>query len=1002
MSTDPTILADASPKPEADGAAELSVAVGREAVDVIARTVAWVGRERGQYVGSARFVEGTLSRWVQRLLAAVPSAPADTLAASIAGFDQAEAASRAERIEQMVAALSALRPLAQSEGGEPVRRAVLLPEGIARDVPPPRAAPVVAVAPSTAPVVEFDENAARFEALVGGDGTPGSERLRGRGDRPQRGNDEARAPKSARSRDERAGQDARAPDDRPPRPDDDARARDERPLRSGEDARARDDRLSRPGEEARGRDERPQRGRRGRDGRQVEQSADSHQEIRPPDSESTPVVPAVVVEAVEPPQITQLSLGHFDGSGRGVSEIGATDAEVMLFGAAEIATIADLLLRPPASLERAGERLIDGVAPEGPVLVRGKVARRTIIFRPEGRRFELVLESERGRVVCRWLGEVPPEVRSCHRGVSLGLAGRFELGDEGQICVYEGEPLGIDGRGGDLLPAYGISGLAEPRARALVRAALRSVDGRLAEHLTPEVTERHKLLPLHIALRDAHFPSNTNRKARSRLAFDELLQVQLGLALLKTGERKDRGVAHALAHGLVSRAFGSAGWAFSDPQEAAFDALRRDLRRSAPMERLLQGDVGSGKGAVVRAAMTMVAEGKAQVLFVANSATEAEHQHVFAGEWFRSVGIEPLLLLGEPSRLEADALKKGETLVVYATRAILENPPEMRRVGLVVVEQAGGYCVPDLTPFDRGQPRPDLLVTTPTPVPSMLAMTVYGQLAMTIVDSPVCMGVDSTVVAPADRNSVYVAAAEALASGRQVILVFPPLLGMSETRKMIEVLGSAEGPLANARFALFSGAMSPQERFRAYDDFQHRRADVLFATACFEDGPVVPNASVVVVEYADTYDLVRLHRLRNHVANGWVRGKCFFVQSDAATSDGVAALDLVVRERDGFRIADMDLARRGVAAVLGADAGGVPRFAWADPDADRETLLRARAEAFRLLAADPGLKRRAHRPLFGLVRSRFGDDPAFVTDAPSVVTAAVDTSAKGRRRRRRR
>jgi ATP-dependent DNA helicase RecG len=330
----------------------------------------------------------------------------------------------------------------------------------------------------------------------------------------------------------------------------------------------------------------------------------------------------------------------------------------------------------------------------------------------------------------------------------------------------------------------------------------------------------------------------------------------------------------------------------------------------------------------------------------------------------------------------------------------------MRRVGLVVVEQSGVYGVPDLGALvERGGSRPDLLITTPTPVPSLLAMTVYGQLAMTVVESPPMRGVDTVVAAQAERAGAYEAARDAISQKRQVILVFPTRVSPSEARRITQVLGASDGPLAGARFSIFSEGLTPQERFRAYDDFQHRRSDVLFATAAFESGPIVPNAAVLIVEYADTWDLVRLHRLRNHVANGWIRGRCFLVQSEGASAEGVALLETVAQETDGFRIADLDLARRGAAAALGPDAADVPRFAWADPAQDRDTLIRARQEAFRLLGQDPGLRRRANRALLNVVRARFGEEP-IVGEVPPPGSPAAAVAAgeggSGRRRRRRR
>lgn len=903
-----------------------------DALDVLGRTLNFLLRDPASSLAKARFVENTLTPWAARLGVAVPEELSDDVVAvrvALAGFDDSEPAERIERARTMAELVARVR----AHVGEGVPRAhealaVLLPAGIASDLPP--VTPRVELPP--APVIDLTGSAPWAEEL-----------------------DAAAAAAAAVA------------------PAADATAADPSPHR---------------------------RGRHGRDRSRRGGESDSSPAPAPVEPPPPPVVVAPPPPPPPPPPLH--ALGASEGSGASTASIGATAEEVELLAAQEINSVAELLLLAPVALDRAGERLVDGVPPEGPVLLRGKVSRRITRFTPTAHRFELTLTTERGDVACRWFGALPPEVRGTPAGSTLGLVGRYE-NDDGAAVLYEAEPLGVEGRGGDWLPRYDIPGMSDARMRELMRAALRSVDGILADHLPPEVIERHKLTPLPVALRDVHFPANVQRKGRARLAFDELLQVQLGLALLRAPERRERGTAHGVQHSLTSRALALGGWQFNDGQEAVFDTIRRDLRRGVPMERLIQGDVGSGKGAVVRAAMTVIAEEKQQVFFCAADALAAEHHHLFAAEWWRSIGIEPLLLLGPPTRAQVEAIQKGETLVIYGTSALLENPPAVRKLGLVVVEQSGTFGPPDLSRLDTAGVRPDLLVVTPTPVPALVAMTVYSQLTMSVVAKPNLHRVDTRVLAPAHRDEAYAAAREALEAGRQVILVFPfrsgrtDLLSPSEARRMAEVLTQQQLP--GARISLFSGGLTPAERFRAYDDFQHRRCDVLLATTAFEEGPIVPNASVIIAEYAEGYDLVRLHRLRNHIANGWVPGKCFFVQSDDAPAEAAARLELVATEDDGFRVADLDLGQRGVSAVLG-DNADVPRFTWSDPAQDREVLTRARQEAFKLLALDPGLRRRQNRPLLNLVRMRFGEEPQ-TQDGPPPPPVGGDGGSRRRRRRRR-
>ena len=755
-------------------------------------------------------------------------------------------------------------------------------------------------------------------------------------------------------------------------------------------------------------DESPRRGRRRRGRREdaPPQAAEPAPEVT---AAAEPPPPPKVV-APEPPPRPTFPLGHPDDSGATLDSLGVLEAaEVELLVAAGIHNVAELMLTAPTSIERAGERWIPGVSPEGPVIVRGRVAHRFTRVRPGVRRFELRLTHERGDMLCRWVGAGPIEARHATAGSDLGVAGTFESNADTNILV-DGEPLGVDGRGGDWVPVYGIAGIADTRVRAAVRAALRRYTESIADHFAPEMIDRLKLMPLAFALRDAHFPSNTSRRGKARLAFDELLQVQLGIALSQAHSGRERGTALHVCHGLVAQALGMEGWHLSDAQETAFDEVRRDLRSGHPMARLLQGEVGAGKRHVAHAAMIAVAESKLQAVWVAPDALTAENRFLFAEGTFRAAGIEPLLFTTTPTRTQLEDLKKGEIRVIFGTPAFLREPPALRKLGLVVVEADGAHGLPDLAPLEAQIQRPYVLVLTPAPVATAVALHVYGRLAMTVVASAATAGVETLVCTAERRPEAYAAGRQAIEDGRQVVIAFPvmgdrDLLSPSEARRLAEVLARDEFP--GARIGIFNGAMSREERFRAYEDFLHRRSDVLLATTYLEHGPGVPNAAVMIVEHAEQFDLVRLHRLRAHVVGGWHPGRCFYVLGADPDPAAKFAIELLEKETDGFRIAELDLKHRGAAKVLGPQAAGKPLFAWADPVTDRESLLRARQEAFRLISQDAGFRRRSNRALVWLLRNRFGEDvlpdgPGAPVGGAPVAAPSGDAQANARRKRRRR
>ncbi len=959
----------------------------RAALDVLSRASSWLARAPALRV---RYVEASLGRWLPAL--AHREAAHAALVGALGGFDAADEASREGRVRALAEVVAALRAeIAPPEAPAPLGR--LLPESIVADLPP-RAPPPAPLAPPVFPPDGPDTEAAaeppRDDARDDRPREPRPPReARDRDDRPREARDRDDRPREARDRDDR-------PRDRADRPRDDRprEARDDRPRESRDD-RPREDRPPRDRE-----DRKKKRGDREDRPRDRERRADEVAPAPAPAPEPEPPRPPPA------PEPRTFPLGHPEGTGVSITTLDVLDAaEVEALAGVGVASVADLFAHPPIAIDRAGERWIPGVTPEGNVVVRGTVSRRCTRFSPGLRRDELVLTTDRAEVVCRWYGRLPFEVARTPAGGELGLCGRLEILDERPV-LFEAEPLGLDGRGGDWLPRYDVPGLPDARVRAVVRAALRTHVDNLQDHLPPEVVERHKLLPLNQAVRDAHLPSNAGRKGRSRLGFDELLQVQLGVALARQRERRERGIATAVQHGLVARAFGQIGWTLSDEQEAAFDDIKRDLRRNQPSQRLLQGDVGAGKHAVVQAAMLVVAENKHQALFLGPDALTAEHRYLFAEQFYRSVDLEPMLLLGAPTRTQAEQLKKGDALIIYATPAILKDVPAFRRLGLVVFEEHGPYGAADVAPFDVQGQRPDLVVFTPAPVPSAIALNVYGPMNLTVLPTPSGRGVDTEAFDATRREEAYQRARDALAAGEQVMIAFPvvrgqDLLSPSEARRLSEVLASEQFP--GARIGIFNGGMSREERFRAYDDFQHRRTDVLLATTYVEHGPVVPNATTMIVEYAHQFDLVRLHRLRAHVAHGWRRGRCLLVTSDDPRPDAKHNLELVVNETDGFRIAELDLRHRGLDAVLGERAADAPDFAWADPVSERDLMVRTRQEAMRLLNQDPGLKRRSNRGLLHLVRARFGEElGAEAGDAPATQASSAGAGAANNARRRRR
>ena len=426
------------------------------------------------------------------------------------------------------------------------------------------------------------------------------------------------------------------------------------------------------------------------------------------------------------------------------------------------------------------------------------------------------------------------------------------------------------------------------------------------------------------------------------------------------------------------------------------------------MVRLLQGEVGTHKTNIALLTASIVVQNKAQVLYVLPEAGSAERRFLFSEGIFRSVGFSPAFIPGAPTRGQADAIARGEYQIVFGTKALLDNAPKWSKLGLVIVEERNEYGTVDPSSIVESGPSPDLLVITDTPIPSSLTLTVFGEYRMSMLRNDHGVRCTTSVYEQVQRKEAYAAVHDAVEEGRQAYVVFPvgddgDLLGPEDALRYAEALQSEA--LEGARIGVYCSAMSREDRLRVFEDFQHRRIDVLVATTHIEEAPLVSNATVVVVEHADHHELARLHRLRGHVGQGMEVGQCLMVMSENPNSDAQQRLTRLGGERDGFKIAEMDLKERGWDALLGEGAEEAPVFHWVDPVLDHQKLLMARDEAFRLVKQDPGMRR--HREMVDAVVSRWGewlgdDFVAARADTQGSTGRGKDRQQKGRRRRRRR
>ena len=652
---------------------------------------------------------------------------------------------------------------------------------------------------------------------------------------------------------------------------------------------------------------------------------------------------------------------------------------------AGIVTLADLMFRVPTDHELL-EPVEELPSDDQEVAVTGIVQARWLRFGPAGRVAEADLQLGETTLRCRWAR--PPETLPTGE---VTLVGRLEHVDDCPV-LYQPQRW-WPSRSGVRRPVYGVEGVDDADFQRVVREALALNANRVQDALPRPLAKDARVLGITEALWELHVPSTGLAKGRERWAFQELLFYQLAIASRQ--QVRHRGVGHAVTHGLVARLQQEQGLVLNDSQEIVFDEIRRDLRKSTAMTRLLQGDVGSGKALVALLSGLMVAEGKAQVCFLAPDDIAAAHRSMFAEPTLRALGLVPQLIVGKPTPAQLDAIRRGEASCVFATHQLAKGGlPEFKRLGLVIVEERSHFGVIERKELAQKGVHPDVLVVTSVPIPASLAFTIFSDHDISVLHDSDRQLVQARVRKPDARDEAYAEFRERLDAGRQGYVCFPlldgrDLLPLERAKQLVGALSAEAFP--GYRLALYHGGMSHSERQRVFDDFGRRRIDVLVATTTIEDAAEVANATAMHVENADRYDLVRLHRLRGHVARGREPGICNFVFSSKPTDEGRRLVELLAREQDGFAVAEQDRLARGDDALLGSRKTDLPKFEIAETARDRVLLLRARRAALRVLTVDPELRQRVHRSLADRLRQLH---PELLSEAPVEVK-------KSRRRRRR-
>ena len=664
---------------------------------------------------------------------------------------------------------------------------------------------------------------------------------------------------------------------------------------------------------------------------------------------------------------------------------GVGPARASAFERLGVKSAGDLLFHVPARYEDASTiARISSLEPGMDGTVLGTVISKGVHPTRKGLRiFQAVLRDESGMIELAWPGQ-PFLDRTINKGDVLLATGTVRFYHGRQLSPREWVNLGEtpEGFGGRVLPVYpATEGLSYKLIRGLIEQQLDPLVPLVRDPLPEALRLGAGVAPLGEALRLVHRPVTMAEamRGRDRLAFDELFAVQLLQRRARTLARTPRdGIAFRKPGALVKALKAALPYTLTKAQVRAIREIVADMAAPERMHRLLQGDVGAGKTVVAVFAALVAIESGYQVALMAPTELLAEQHHRTVSALLAPLGITPLLVTGglgaAARRAVATRLASPEPVFAIGTHALVQEGTQFSRLGLAIVDEQHRFGVSQRAELGAKGAAPDTLLMSATPIPRSLALTLHGDLDVSVLDErPAGRSPVTTALRPESaRAKVLDFVVRQLDQGRQAYIVYPVIKQSEKSDlKAATVMHAAlaAGPLAHHRTALLHGQLSAAVRDATMRSFRDGEIDVLVTTTVIEVGIDVANATVMVIEHPERFGLSQLHQLRGRVGRGSEQSYCVLLGD---VGEGAAErLALFTATEDGFRIAEADLTLRGMGDLFGERQHGVATYRVADPLRDVELVAKARAAADATLARDPTLSRPEHGVLRAMLGARY-------------------------------
>jgi ATP-dependent DNA helicase RecG len=654
-----------------------------------------------------------------------------------------------------------------------------------------------------------------------------------------------------------------------------------------------------------------------------------------------------------------------------------------------------LFLLPRCYEDRRKPRTIAELMPGERGVTVGEVKLADFVPSRTGKRyFRAVVADRSGSIAATYFNAGPWLKARFPVGKRLVLSGAVRASLSGrEIAHPEIEPAedleGSSVHFNRIVPIYPGFERGDQRSfRELASVVSESYAHHVEEPLPDSLRRGLGLMTLPEALRSIHFPGEDAdpelldrhlSPAHRRLAFDELFFLQLGVGLKRQGVKAEKGICFDVSGPRLEKARGALPFQLTGAQARVVEEIARDLGRAEPMNRLVQGDVGSGKTAVAVVASLVALQDGYQVAVMAPTEILAEQHARSFHELLEPLGFKVGLLsaagTAKKKREVREAVARGEIHLAVGTHALIQGDVSFEKLGFVVIDEQHRFGVLQRHTLMSKGVHPDVLVMTATPIPRTLAMTLYGDLDVSVIDElpPGRTPVKTRVFNDKQRARVYEAVASEVARGHQAYVVYP-LVEESEKLDLEDATRGAEKlrqVFPGVEVGLLHGRMKAEEKDAVMDAFRAGRLQVLVCTTVVEVGVDVPNASVMVIEGAERFGLSQLHQLRGRVGRGAAVSHCFLVAGQARSMESSERLAVMERSSDGFVIAEKDLEIRGPGEFLGTRQSGMPELAVANLARDGELLSVAQREARRILARDSRLEAPEHQGLVKALEERW-------------------------------